>query len=55
MLLRLEMFFVTETNDYINKNLESIKPQLINISQNLNDEKAIMELNNILEKLESKK
>jgi hypothetical protein len=55
MLLNLDMFFVMETDEYINKSLESIKPQLINISKNLNDEKAITELNNVLEKLQSKK
>ncbi|MBL4935026.1 hypothetical protein JK636_04550 [Clostridium sp. YIM B02515] len=55
MLLNLDMFFVMESNEYINKNIDSIKPQLTNISKNLNDEKAITELNTVLEKLVSNK
>ncbi|GFZ33037.1 hypothetical protein CSC2_35630 [Clostridium zeae] len=55
MLLNLDMFFVMESSEYINDNVKTIKPQLTNISKNLNDEKAISELNTVLEKLLSNK
>ncbi|MFL0268077.1 hypothetical protein [Candidatus Clostridium radicumherbarum] len=55
MLMYLDMFFVMESDEYINKNINSIKPQLTNISKNLNDEKAIIELNFVLKKLVSNK
>lgn len=55
MLMYLDMFLVMESDEYINKNINSIKPQLTNISKNLNDEKAIIELNFVLKNLVSNK
>jgi hypothetical protein len=50
MLLYLDMFFVMESNEFIDQNIEDIKPQLVQISKNLNDENTINELNLILKK-----
>ena len=55
MLLYLNMFFVLNSNEFINKNMDEIKPQLISISKNLNDEKAIENFNIIFWKMVSQK
>lgn len=53
MLLNLDKFFVMNSNEFINNNINNIKPLLTNISKNLNDEKSITELNLLLENLKA--
>ncbi len=55
MLLYLSQFFVLNSNEFINKNINKIKPQLDNISKNLADEKAIKDFNVMLWKMVSQK
>lgn len=54
MLLYLSEFFVMNSNQYINENIEKIRPQLKAISKNINDVKAIKSFNNDLWKMVSK-
>lgn len=54
MLLYLSQFFVMNSNQYINNNIDKIRPQLKYISKNLNDEKSIKDLNIVLWKMVSK-
>lgn len=51
MLLYLSEFFVMNSDKYINENIDKIRPQLEVISKNLNDEKAINNLNSVLSKM----
>jgi hypothetical protein len=55
MLLYLSQFFVINSNQYINENIDKIRPQLKDISKNLNDENAIKDFNVVLWKMVSKK
>jgi hypothetical protein len=55
MLLYLSQFFVVNSNQYINENIDKIRPQLKDISKNLNDENAIKDFNIVLWKMVSKK
>jgi len=55
MLLYLSEFFVLNSNEFVNKNIDKIKPQLYNISKNLTDEKLIKDLNVVLWKMVSQK
>jgi hypothetical protein len=54
MLLYLSEFFVIKSDQYINENLDKIRPQLKIISNNLNDENSIKEFNSSLWKLVSR-
>jgi hypothetical protein len=55
MLLYLSQFFVLNSNQYINVNIDKIRPQLKDISKNLNDENAIKSFNSVLWKMVTKK
>jgi hypothetical protein len=55
MLLCLSQFFVLNPDQYINENIDKIRPQLKAISKNLNDENAIKNFNIALWKMVSKK
>lgn len=55
MLLYLSQFFVLNSNQYINENIDKIRPQLNLISKNLDDEKSIKDFNAILWKMVSNK
>jgi hypothetical protein len=55
MLLYLSQFFVINSNQYITENIDKIRPQLKDISKNLNDENAIKDFNIVLWKMVSKK
>lgn len=55
MLLYLSQFFVLNSNEFVNKNIDIIKPQLDSISKNLTDDKAIKNFNIILWKMISQK
>jgi 5-bromo-4-chloroindolyl phosphate hydrolysis protein len=55
MLLYLSQFFVLNSNQYINENIDKIRPQLKAISKNLNGEDAIKDFNTVLWKMVSKK
>ncbi|ERI90316.1 hypothetical protein HMPREF1982_03919 [Clostridiales bacterium oral taxon 876 str. F0540] len=55
MLMYLDMYFVMESDEYINSNINSIKPYLVSLSSNLDDEKLIKEVNLVLQKLVSNK
>jgi hypothetical protein len=54
MLLYLSEYFVLNSNEVINKDINEIKPQLQSISKTLNDEEKIKNLNIILWKRVSK-
>ena len=48
MMLYLSEFFVLNTNEVINKDIDEIKTQLLSVSKNLNDETVIKDFNIIL-------
>lgn len=54
MLLYLSQFFVLNSDQYINENIDKIRPQLRDIAKNLNDDKTIKEFNIVLWKMISK-
>jgi hypothetical protein len=54
MLLYLSEFFVLNSNQNINKDINEIKQQLINVSKNIDDEKVIKDFNIVLYKKVSK-
>jgi hypothetical protein len=54
MLLYLSQFFVVKSDQYINENIDKIRPQLKTIAKNLNDENSIKEFNSILWKIVSR-
>ncbi|ADL52988.1 hypothetical protein Clocel_3307 [Clostridium cellulovorans 743B] len=49
--MNLSKFFVLNSNQYINENIDRIRPQLMVISKELNNEKSINDFNIILEKM----
>lgn len=55
MLLYLSEFFVLNSNQYINENVNKIRPQLKDISKNLNDENTLRNFNIVLWKMVSKR
>ena len=55
LVLYLSQFFVLNSDQYINENIDRVRLQLKAISKNLNDEKAIKDFNMVLCKMGSKK
>lgn len=55
MLLYLSQFFVLNSNQYINENIDKLRPQLKDVSKNLNNEKTIKDFNIELWKMIPKK
>lgn len=55
LLLYLSRFFVLNSDQYINENIDKVRPQLKTISKNLNDENYVKDFNMVLWKMTSKK
>ncbi|MCB2291616.1 hypothetical protein LGK97_18035 [Clostridium sp. CS001] len=55
LLLYLSQFFVLNSDQYINENIDKVRPQLKTISKNLNDENYVKDFNMVLWKMTSKK
>lgn len=54
MLLYLSQFFVLNSDEYINENIDKVKSQLKEVSKDLDNEKSIKDFNEVLWKMVSK-